>query len=447
MAVSRQRLACFVTGLALAAALGAAHAKNAGEDAKLSEESDSKAWWRDVDLTLPGMLTDWRIYQKDGLRIDAADNRLRLKLNASLWGDAGDIDTDDSIETAFPGIRGSTTRIPRARLTLRGWVYESGDFKLQLELAQKPQMKDAWFRFNPVPYLGRIRVGNMREPFSLDNSTSGGNLTFMSRALPTLALAPGRNIGIATQNTAFDEHLTWAVGWFWNTASFSDFAGAKDALSESIGNDLTVRVTGLPRYEDEGRDLVHLGLSVSRQQYSGDSRIRAVPETALIDDNLVDTGQFRPERAILLAPELALVRGPWAFQAEYFHAAQRLSSGSARLKGVYASASYVFTGESRHYDRTAGVFDGVRPKRKFAFGSDGWGAWEAALRLSKVDLNDGALSGGRQTDLTAALNWYINDDTRLMLNYVTGRVKGRGHSPAIDRGRVEILQARVGFEF
>jgi len=431
-----------LAGVALACS-----AARAANDQALSDESDSRPWWRDVDLTLPGVLTDWRIYQKDGLRIDAADERLRLKLNANLWGDAGDIDADDSIETAFPGIRGSTARITRARLTLRGWVYESGDFKLQLELAQNPQVKDAWFRFNPVPYLGRIRVGNMREPFSLDNSTSAGNLTFMSRALPTLALAPGRNIGIATQNTAFDERLTWAVGWFWNTASFSDFSGAKDALSESIGNDVTVRVTGLPRYADEGRDLVHLGISVSRQRYSGDSRIRAVPETALIDDTLVDTGQFRPERAILLAPELALVRGPWSFQAEYFHSAQRLSSGGARLKGVYASASYVFTGESRHYDRAAGVFDGVRPKRKFAFGADGWGAWEAALRVSQVDLNDGALSGGRQTDLTAALNWYINDDMQLRINYVAGRVKGRGHRPAIDRGRVEILQARVGIEF
>jgi len=425
-----------------------ARAADVAKDADLSEESDSKAWWRDVDLTLPGVLTDWRVYQKDGLRIDAADNRLRLKLNASLWGDAGNIDAGNSIENAFPAITGSTARITRARLTLRGWVYESGDFKLQLELAQKPQMKDAWFRFNPVPYLGRIRVGNMREPFSLENSTSGGNLTFMSRALPTLALAPGRNMGIATQNTAYGERLTWAVGWFWNTASFSDFAGAKDALSNSIGNDFTIRVTGLPRYENEGHNLVHLGLSISRQQYSGDNRIRAVPETALIDDNLVDTGQFRPKRAFLIAPEIALVAGPWSVQAEYFDNGLRLSdAGTARMKGAYAFASYVFTGESRHYDRAAGVFDGVRPKRKFAFGSDGWGAWEGALRLSHVNLNDGTLSGGRQTDLTAALNWYINDDARLMLNYVIGRVKGREHSPSIDSGRIEILQVRFGFEF
>ena len=83
----------------------------------------------------------------------------------------------------------------------------------------------------------------------------------------------------------------------------------------------------------------------------------------------------------------------------------------------------------------------------FAFGADGWGAWEAALRLSQVDLNDGALSGGRQTDLTAALNWYINDDMQLRINYVAGRMKGREHRPAIDRGRVEILQARFGIEF
>jgi phosphate-selective porin OprO/OprP len=437
------RLCGILAGIALAC--GAARAAN---DQELSDESDSRQWWRDVDVTLPGVLTDWRVYHKDGLRIDAVDKRLRLKLNANLWGDAGDIDASNAIETAFPGIGGSTARVTRARLILRGWLYDSGDFKLQLELAQNPQIKDAWFRFNPVPYFGRIRVGNMREPFSLDNSTSGGNLTFLSRALPTLAFAPGRNIGIAVQNTAFDERLTWAAGWFWNTASFSDFADAKDALSESIGNDVTVRVTGLSRYADEGRELVHLGLSVSHQHYNRNSRIRAVPETALIDDNLVDTGEFQPERALLIAPELALVAGPWSFQAEYFDTALRLSAaGSAQLKGAYASASYVFTGESRHYDRAAGVFDGVRPRRKFAFGSGGWGAWEAALRLSHVNLNDGTLSGGRQTDLTAALNWYINNHSRLMLNYVYGRVKDRGHDPALDEGRLKILQARFAIDF
>jgi phosphate-selective porin OprO/OprP len=288
----------------------------------------------------------------------------------------------------------------------------------------------------------------MREPYSLENSTAGGNLTFLSRSLPTLALAPGRNIGIATASTAFDKRMTWSAGWFWNTGSFDNFGGAKDALNNSIGTDVVARVTGLARYADAGRDLIHLGLSLSHQRYSDQVRTRAVPETILTTDDLVDTGKVKLDSALQINPEFAMVSGPWSFQAEYFHTALKASgAGNSRLRGIYAFGSYLLTGESRSYDRDAGVFDGVRPKRKFAWGGEGWGAWEVALRLSSVDLTDGAVSGGRQTDVTAGLNWYINDDARVMLNYVHGRVSDRANPPAIDGGRVNVLQARVAIDF
>lgn len=444
-ACCRTRLAC----AALAAALGSAPVQ-AADETTLSAESDSKRWWQigDDGATLAGVFADWHLYRKDGFRIDRTDGGLKLKFNASLWVDAGNIGANDVLTTAFPHLTGDTAQFSRARVTMRGWAFDAGDFKLQTEFAQQPQIKDMWFRFNSLPNVGRIRIGNMREPYSLENSTAGGNLTFMSRALPTLALAPGRNIGIATTDTAFNERMTWSAGWFWNTGSFDNFGGAKDALSNSIGRDLVARVTGLVRDADEGRDLIHLGLSVSHQNYHDQVRTRAEPETALTDDDLVDTGKINPDSAIQINPEFAMVSGPWSFQAEYFHTAFKASgSGNSRLNGIYAFASYLLTGERRSYDRGAGIFDGVSPQRKFAWGGDGWGAWEVALRVSYVNLTDGAVGGGRQTDLTAGLNWYINDDSRLMLNYVHGRLDGRSNAPAVDGGRVDILQARFAIDF
>ena len=62
---------------------------------------------------------------------------------------------------------------------------------------------------------------------------------------------------------------------------------------------------------------------------------------------------------------------------------------------------------------------------------------------SFVDLNDGPLSGGRQTDLTVGLNWYINDCARLALNCVLGQALDRAIDPAVDDGCVQIFQARL----
>jgi phosphate-selective porin len=205
-------------------------------------------------------------------------------------------------------------------------------FRLQLEFADQFQIKDSWFRFNPLPYLGAFTVGNMKEPFSLEDQGSSASQTFMVNALPVLAYSPGRNIGVKAQNTALGGRLTWAIGGYWNTASYSSFAGAKDALSNAIGFDVTGRQIWLPTYEDDGRHLTHLGLSVSRQSFIAPIQIRAAPETALLSSFFADTGPFSPDAATLVALEYARVMGPWSIQGELMSGEYQASSpGNPRL--------------------------------------------------------------------------------------------------------------------
>ena len=45
-------------------------------------------------------------------------------------------------------------------------------------------------------------------------------------------------------------------------------------------------------------------------------------------------------------------------------------------------------------------------------------AWEVALRLSQIDLNNQDIVGGRLTDLTAGLNWYLTPYQRMKFNYI-----------------------------
>lgn len=409
---------------------------------------ERKRWWEDFGTNVLVPLGDWSVYRKDGLRIDNDLLRTRLKLNASFFGDAGQVGLNDELDGAFPGQAGGHAALTQARLTLLGWVFDKGMFKIQLEFAERPQIKDSWFQLNPRPYLGLVKLGNMKEPFSLGGLVSSADRTYMTDALPVLAFAPGRNIGIMANNTLLQGDVTWAFGGFWNTGSYSDFAGAKDAFSNSIGFDVTGRVTWLPNYSEGGRALTHLGVSLSLQSFSGEVQFRAVPETSLIDAYFADTGLLQPDRATLLALEFAEVRGPWSVQAEVF--VDKLTApalDNPLLKGFYVSGSHILTGEHRLYDRATGVFDGVIPKQDFSWTHGGWGAFEVALRLSTLDLNDGALAGGRQRDLTAAFNWYLNPHTRLMVNFVHGLVNGRINPPPVDGGKVNIVQARLQVRF
>jgi phosphate-selective porin OprO/OprP len=77
----------------------------------------------------------------------------------------------------------------------------------------------------------------------------------------------------------------------------------------------------------------------------------------------------------------------------------------------------------------------VTPKR-------GTGAFELALRLSRLDLNDDPVTGGRKTNTTLGLNWYFRRNFRLMANLI--------HAVTDDDGGeedVNILQFRAQANF
>ena len=141
----------------------------------------------------------------------------------------------------------------------------------------------------------------------------------------------------------------------------------------------------------------------------------------------------------VVTPELALVHGPFALQAEYAHSFVDPSVGrNVDFSGYYVQASYFLNGEHRQYQTTTGGFSRIRPTRNF--GSDGgWGALEVAVRYSHVDLQDGVILGGKLDDVTAGVNWYLTPNMRLMANYV--------HADLSSVGKTNIIQLRAQVDF
>ena len=43
---------------------------------------------------------------------------------------------------------------------------------------------------------------------------------------------------------------------------------------------------------------------------------------------------------------------------------------------------------------------------------------EVVGRVSTIDLNDGLIEGGEMTDISAAVNWFLNPTTRVEFNYI-----------------------------
>jgi hypothetical protein len=105
--------------------------------AQQDEVPERKRWWQDFRGEMLVPLGDWDMYRKNGLRIDNDTLGMRLKLNARVFGDVGDVGLNDPLRAAFPQDEGSQAAITQARLTLQGWVFDQGMFKLQMEFADR----------------------------------------------------------------------------------------------------------------------------------------------------------------------------------------------------------------------------------------------------------------------------------------------------------------------
>ena len=316
-----------------------------------AEEDDSEYWkiMRRVEEGIRGPIGNWHYYWKDGFRIDSPDKNFTMKINLSVFVDGGKISADDALDRAFPELGGSDLELRRFRISGFGTIYHWAEFKLDVDFANIREIKDNYIRFIKFPYISLLTLGHMKEPFSLERWASGKAITFMERALPVEAFAPSRNIGIRHYRTALGERMTWGAGAFLNTGSFGDLGEGKDQLSDANGWNITARATYLPWYGEEGRRLLHLGLSYSHQfRDQNDPNFREIwrtrPETHLTDERLVNTDEFLTESSDLINPEFAYVHGPLSLQGEYFHVfenADRL--GDPQFWGGYIFGSYLIS--------------------------------------------------------------------------------------------------------
>ena len=398
-----------------------------------------------------------KTYWKDGLRFDSADGQFKLQLGGRVWADFTWFDQDRDIED-FVSDEDDGGQLRMARLDLRGDIYKDVFYRLEYEFAGNnatPEntsgFTDTYVGLRKIPYVGTLQIGHFKEPMSIEELTSDNFTTFMERSLPN-SLVPGRNLGVQLSNAYLGdpgmERLTYALGVFKGTDNWPSLNDG----DEDQGYAFTGRVTGLPYFDPANKRLLHLGMSYSHRNPDGAPYvIRSTPEARLLRFRWVDSESapegYRlanaiPDNVDLWGIESAFVWGPLSIQGEYVRSnVDSYLGGNLEFDSYYIYASYFLTGESRPYKNASGVFDRVKPLKNFEWGK-GWGAWEVAARYSAIDLNDGPIRGGSEDNLTLGINWYLNPNTRWMLNYVMADLDHDLYS-----GNMNILQTRFQIDF
>jgi len=268
------------------------------------------------------------------------------------------------------------------------------------------------FTISDVRYVGTLQVGQLDPPMSIDALGPSVGRPFLEKSLAVEALVPSAKAGVLVANRTAAQDVTWAIGWF------ADGTNTEDGENNNSPTRVSGRLTWLAFPGDEAVPLLHLGAYAS-YMYSANRRIRY---NTRAESNwapkLFDTGPIDGTGAVVLGNELAAAHGPWSLQGEVLVAqVQGATTGTADFSGAYVLGTWSLTGEPRPYDRTRGLFGTVAPRRPVRLGSWNPGAWEAALRLSYLDLVDGAVRGGRGLEVMPGLSWYLTRNLRLQLEY------------------------------
>jgi len=326
---------------------------------------------------------------------------------------------DSTIESAFD--TGWLGGARQARIDLTGTVGKRIYFRMQVDVTGESKadfspssyIKDMFVGITGLGPFGRLEAGILKEPISLGVLTSGLHTDFLERALPT-NLAPSYNIGFALRNELLDSDLSWAFGVF---RGQGDSGGASAV-------DIVGRVSGVPWRDEEKGRLLHVGAAYKIEVGDFDIDFRARPETHW-GDRWIDTGDIVSEQAHLLGLELAGIWRSLSFQAEWLSSWVTQPSGpTLHFWGLYGQASYFLTGEQRHYLESSRVFGRLKLKRPFSLHDRTWGALELAARYSYLDLDDRSIRGGRLSDVSLGLNWYLLSNLKLMLDYTWARLNG-----------------------
>lgn len=376
----------------------------------------------------------WTVKWDQGVKIDRSDEKFKIKIGGRIQFDVMNIWQDASLSDEFDAQNGAEFR--RLRWYTSGTLYRNVKFKLQFDFsAGDAGVKDAYIQIIKIPVVGNFRVGHFKQPFGMEMQTSSKYIEFMERSL-TNVFTPERDLGFMIFNTQFNKRLAWFAGYFYPTGSVGKYLGDQYRY--------TLRLAGQPIYKPEGTyTVLHLGAAFEHQfQHDQSLTYAERPETHLAPKYMNLTIDA-VDQANVFGAEFAFVRGPFALQSEYMIASVLPSDTSSsqftsyNYFAVYGILSWFITGEHRNYSQSSACFSRPTPKKNL--GNGGAGAWELAVRVSHLNLNDRDLEGGAMTDFTFGVNWYLNPATRVAFNYI--------YSDVLDTGYANIAMIRFYVNF
>ena len=394
--------------------------------------------------------------------ITSPDGRFAANLHAVMQFDTAAYFQDATGPLARDFRRGATgtdsghardlangTGFRRARIGVDGKVFGDFEYNVLFEFGgsgaeDAAHVQELWLQYSGYKPF-HLKIGAFRPALGLEDQGSTNGMLFNER--------PAVTDDAASLSAAdFREGVQlWATGerWFASGIVTSrlvgtiNSTGSSNAATFDQALGFVVRADYIPFKGKDWMTLVgvHGSYAASVADTGGPDvaagvarypiQFRERPELRVDGTRLVDTGGIDAEHGYTRGFEVAAQKQNFLIQAEYENfGIDRRNSGLSNpdFSGWYVEGAWTITGERRRFNPNTFAFDAPPVDHPFDLKQGTWGAWEAALRYSDLDLNyhqgsaglanptDG-VRGGDQQIFSAGLNWYWNPVIRFMLDY------------------------------
>lgn len=366
----------------------------------------------DTNKSDPGAVT---VSLKPGLSVASADGMTTFAIDGRVMVDAGWVAEDGAADL------GDDTDLRHLWIGFSGKFGGDWRYKLQTSIDNNALgVKDAYIAFDGIRNAP-IMVGNFYENNGVEIMSGNLNTTFMEGSSGIGAFRTLRYVGLSID--------PYGDNWGAQIGVFGDGVADPAVAANDEGWAFAARGTFAPIMSKEM--LLHLGGSYRNRTPDSPAdavRFRASGGSHVIGETLVDTGNITAvDNYATTALEAIYRLGGLTVMSEYnVNEVSRSAGAEPTFDGGYVSVGWLLTGEAREYNAKRGTVGRLKPGSPFAMGGEGLGAWELAARLDTLDLTDETVAGGEMDSVTLGLNWYPNQFTRLMFNYVRNDLDSTG---------------------
>ena len=382
---------------------------------------------------------------ENGFGFESADGKNAIKFRGLLQVDNRNFSDVNGVGADGKNISGFDFR--RIRPTVEGTVFGKYDFRFTPEFGEAKTANatstsgivDAYVDARFQPWF-KVRAGKFKPFVGLERLQGGADIKFIERSYVSNNFLPNRDLGAAIHGDVLDGKLNYSVGIYNGVTDGGDIPTTQDTNQDK---DYAFRVFATPFKDDVGLlSGLGFGIAATHGNFRGTSAASGLPayKTAGQESNFfayTGSSVFANGSRDRITPQAYYYYGPLGVIAEYARASQDVSNGTTTANldndAWQIAASYLITGEDAS-------FKGVKPKQVFDTDKGGWGAWELVARYQENNIDDAAFSSATVTryadprnnarsakSWAAGVNWYLNQNVKIALDYENTRFEGGGN--------------------